>query len=270
MDDDEASGGRIRWWLWPNVLGLDAPVVAVVWLWAFARSGGAEWPGGAVFAALFGAVWCIYLADRLADARRAGPVQAPRHLAARRHGNFFAVLLAGVAAATATVTLRHLPASLLGPGAVLAGVAGLYFWVFVRSAGKSSRPGKEIAAGAIFAAGVTLPVWARTGIPGPPLAVAIGVFAGICALNCLAIEERETTRRPGRLRLLAWLCLACGGLPWIPPDGGAGSRELGLCLTAAAAAEAAAFFSANRMTPDRFRVLADAALLAPLWILPCG
>lgn len=46
-------------WLWPNLLSLDAPVVAVAWQWLFARVFGADLP--AVFHLILGlSVWCIW------------------------------------------------------------------------------------------------------------------------------------------------------------------------------------------------------------------
>lgn len=31
---------RAPWWLWPNLLSLDAPVVAVAWAWMFSKAWG--------------------------------------------------------------------------------------------------------------------------------------------------------------------------------------------------------------------------------------
>ena len=57
------TAATIPWWLWPNVLALDAPTVAVVWQrflgWAF------DSPVPAVASVVLGlTVWSIYLADR--------------------------------------------------------------------------------------------------------------------------------------------------------------------------------------------------------------
>ena len=74
------------WWLWPNLLSLDAPVVALVWQAAFARILAVElgWTQRGLLAVC---VWLAYCGDRLLDARRlpAGPVDSARHAFARDH-----------------------------------------------------------------------------------------------------------------------------------------------------------------------------------------
>ena len=78
---------RMRpWWLWPNVLSLDAPVVALVWQAAFARLLAVElgWTQRGLLAVC---VWLAYCGDRLLDARRLpeGSVDSARHAFARDH-----------------------------------------------------------------------------------------------------------------------------------------------------------------------------------------
>ena len=58
-----------RWWFLPSWLGLDAPVVVVVWTLAIGSTYdlAAPWQSYAILAAT---VWAIYLADRLIDVSR--------------------------------------------------------------------------------------------------------------------------------------------------------------------------------------------------------
>src|ERR1700753_2638698 len=56
-------------WLWPNLLSLDAPIVAVLWQALFVGSYRARFDPLAS-ALLFIAVWTIYVADRVIDAWR--------------------------------------------------------------------------------------------------------------------------------------------------------------------------------------------------------
>ena len=58
----------VPWWLWPNLLGLDAPAVAVVWQRFLADASGVAVPVAAS-AVLALVVWGIYLTDRRLDAR---------------------------------------------------------------------------------------------------------------------------------------------------------------------------------------------------------
>src|ERR1700704_1719121 len=79
MSDD--SGSK-RFWLWPNLLSLDAPVVAVLWQILFARC--FQVPVDALAALLLLlTVWLIYAADRILDARR-DECHSPRHEFYRR------------------------------------------------------------------------------------------------------------------------------------------------------------------------------------------
>ncbi len=56
-----------RLWLWPNLLSLDAPIVAVLWQILFARC--FQVPVDALAALLLLlTVWLIYAADRTLDA----------------------------------------------------------------------------------------------------------------------------------------------------------------------------------------------------------
>src|ERR1035437_3449758 len=69
-------------WLWPNLLSLDAPVVAVLWQILFARC--FQVPPDALAAILLLlTVWLIYAADRTLDAWK-GECHSPRHEFYRR------------------------------------------------------------------------------------------------------------------------------------------------------------------------------------------
>ena len=62
------------WWLWWNVLSLDAPMVAVAWALVFAKSASVVLPGAEV-AALGLVVWLIYTVDRLLDGHAAASAE---------------------------------------------------------------------------------------------------------------------------------------------------------------------------------------------------
>ena len=66
-------------WLWFNLLGLDAPVVALVWQDFLARCYPTilRPPGRAVLGLT---VWAIYLADRLLDTRHPAVWESVRHV----------------------------------------------------------------------------------------------------------------------------------------------------------------------------------------------
>ena len=72
-----------RVWLWPNLLSLDAPIVALLWQILFARCFHAR-VGFLPSLLLVLAVWLIYAADRTLDAW-SGSAAQPRHEFYRRH-----------------------------------------------------------------------------------------------------------------------------------------------------------------------------------------
>ena len=119
---------RMRpWWLWPNVLSLDAPVVALVWQAAFARMLAVEL-GWTQRGLLVVCVWLAYCGDRLLDARRlaAGPVDSARHAFARDHARPLAAAWC-VGLALAVVVALQVSAREMLAGAGLLAAVGVYF-----------------------------------------------------------------------------------------------------------------------------------------------
>ena len=80
------------WWVWLNVLGLDAVLAALCWMPVFARATGAHLDR-AEYIVLGCAVWCIYAADRFMDGRMTGGLRGERHHFAVRR---WPLLLAGI------------------------------------------------------------------------------------------------------------------------------------------------------------------------------
>jgi hypothetical protein len=67
--DATAAESPWRFWLWPNFLSLDAPVVAVLWQVLLTRDLAVHVkPGEPLVLAL--CVWLVYVADRVLDALR--------------------------------------------------------------------------------------------------------------------------------------------------------------------------------------------------------
>ena len=93
---------RLPWWLWPNLLSLDAPLVAVAWMWMFTRFWYVSYVDPAVYWVLAGVVWSIYVMDRLRDVKKGDSEVRERHHFHWKHrkllrGLVFLVLLACVA-----------------------------------------------------------------------------------------------------------------------------------------------------------------------------
>ncbi len=247
------------WWLVPNLLALDAPLVAVVWQRFLASRFGGVVPVAASLA-LAAVVWCVYLADRRLDARR-GEFDADRHRTAARFARPFAVA-AVLAAAFAAAAAATLPTAYVTHGlAVGLGVAG-YLAVVHGAGGRRTVGGtKELLVGVGFAAGVAVPL--STGaVPWPEWLPSASAFGGLCWLNCRLIDRWESAR-PRRI----WAEVALGGALTVA----ATRLPAGVGLAVASSVGGLlAVHLACRGWPRAARVLADAVLLSPLafWGVP--
>jgi hypothetical protein len=253
----EPQPAGLPWWLVPNVLALDAPLVAVVWQRFLAARAGVVVPWAAT-AALGAVVWAVYLADRWLDARR-GAIDADRHRAAARRPVAFAVA-AAAAGCLATAAAALLPTSYLWAGAaVSAGVVAYLALAHAVAGGLRSLPGaKEFLVAVGFAAGVAIPLGVSDQPPASWLPGA-AAFAGVCWLNCRLIDRWESAGPGGgSLRwgdgLLGGLLLA--GSPGLP-------AAVGLAVAGSTAGLLGVHLACRRH-PRAARALADAVLLVPL------
>lgn len=261
-----APGGAARdpgpappapWWLWPNLLALDAPAVAVVWQQALGAAFGVPVPPAAT-GTLFLAVWGIYLADRFLDA---APGRAPppgdRHAFARRHRGVIG-WAAGVALTAAGLTAACLPAAYLWCGGVVAAATAGYLLAV-----HAFRPGpgasKEFLVGLVFAAGVGVPLAAARPGAAPDWLPAVGGFAAVCWLNCRLIDRWEEGGPPGTGPVLAAAIAAALA---------AASPAARAPLLAAVVLLGLLHALRARLSPRALRVLADATLLTPLALGP--
>jgi hypothetical protein len=248
-------------WLWPNLLSLDAPLVAVLWQVLFARCFRAS-PETLPAVLLVLAVWLIYVADRALDAW-SGLGRTPRHEFYRRHWRMVLPVWLAALAAGAWLAATQLSPALFHRGLALLAAVVLYFGA-VHLAPESIRRAwpKEAVVGLLFALGASLEAWTKIRTAADVITVLL--FSCLCWINCAAIEKWESS----------------GGIEW--PVGAAA-----LCVGAAAflllyehrpvlggaeMASALAFLlldrGRRRFSADALRVLADAALLSPVLFLP--
>ncbi len=193
-DESALRKSQVPCWLWLNVLGLDAPLVAIAWQFFFAEAFRLKIPTSN-YLVLGLVVWVIYSADRLLDARRLGDPQAAsaRH---RFYSDWFWLLmpltgLAALLAVFAVVTI--LPATLLHSGVVVFLFVIVYFVhrIWVEGPMLVVVP-KEIFSGMVFAIGTTLTGYAWSNdIPDALYSPEVLWFGGLCSLNCMAISVWE-------------------------------------------------------------------------------
>jgi hypothetical protein len=256
-------------WLWPNLLSLDAPLVAVLWQILFVRCFHVALDALPAIL-LVSSVWLIYAADRALDAWR-GECGSARHRFYRAHWRILLPVWTAVLGASAGLALTQLPAILLRRGCFLLAAVIAYFVLVHGRKGRArvlwSRVlwSKEASVGLLFALGASLAAWTnvRTAVD----AASIALFFALCWINCAAIQKWESGN-------------------WTPDiDWPVGSAALGVAFVAgvllwmhrpvlggAEMASAFAFValdrSGRRLSPDALRVLADVALLSPVAFLP--
>lgn len=259
-----------------HLLSLDAPTVAVVWAWSFARA--TEAAASAASLAVLGiGTWLLYIGDRLLDGR-AGADESElqdRHLFHARHRR--ALLTAGVAASGALlVAIAKMPAAARREDALLFGITAIYFlaahWRRLRS-----RFPRKVVVGIVFACACVVPAWSQSNATHAELRWLVPLFAALCWLNCQAIHMWEQPG-PGTQRFavsIPALSLAAVAAGFLVVTGNPGA----LRLAAAIAASAMLLFALDRdrrralkrdapaLSTLALRILADAVLLTPLLLL---
>jgi hypothetical protein len=260
----------LRYW---HLLSLDAPTVAALWCWAFGRAA-RLWLAPWLPVALALGTWLFYVADRLLDARLspASSLQE-RHRFHHCHRRWFLGGAAPVALALALLVAR-MPRSLIADYCVLGVLSLLYLGLVhlpARAQGKSLRyfP-KEFVVALLFAAASALPAWDEArrrsmGMPRHhPLLLLCPIFAALCWLNCVAIEDWERHRPGWRIQWLAVLTIAASSAALFEL-----MNRPARWLAVAAFLSAMIFLALDRsrLTATGRRIAADLALLTPL-ILP--
>lgn len=267
--------------LW-HLLSLDAPTVATLWTWFIARTCGLRLPWVSL-AAMALAVWILYAADRLLDARvlNTEPLAEqqelePRHHFHHRHRPAF---LAGIVACSMALTplLLHLADAALRLYLVEAGVLVAWFLVIHIASGSRRLP-KELAVGPFFAAAVFIPTVSRLPADRPALLAPAVLFSALCSLNCLYIYawEHEPAERRSRshpstrvalrnLGLLTFCAVLAGVLiaTLLP-----GVWQLPVACSLSTAALFTLHRLRSRLRPTTLRAAADLALLTPVLVLP--
>jgi hypothetical protein len=265
-------------WLWLNLLSLDAPLVAVLWLNLFATAARIDLPWS-VSLVLALVVWLIYIADRIFDTLRPDKRAdlPPRHRFYRAHRNAFLGLLLGLFVLTCW-ECRTLDPRTLRDGVLLSFIVAGYFVAvhWARSSRRLCLP-KEAVVGIVFGMGTFLPVWAHLHGMTVAMLVTVVLFMLLCWLNAVLIEhwewvrlrwKRSQTPHGSTITVGAHL-LAIGSAvaiaavvmmlsaPFRP------ERLVLLAAALSAMALAAIGFSRRLLSIHAIPVLADAALLTP-------
>lgn len=271
----------LEWW---HLLSLDAPTVAALWAWSFARAIDVSLPAASLLLLALG-TWIIYVSDRIldglhaSDGERTGRLRERHFFYARQRRSF---VIAGVPALLLLAWLIfHMIRAAREADTVLFTLAALYFClVHLRGPDIERWLPKELAVGLLFAAATAVPTWTRIAGHRSSLIPVAALFAALCWLNCAAIEKWESrewkdrashhshlSTRWAQLHLPA-ICLAIALTAILA---GAWSIHTGsslamILLDFACALSAGLFLVLDRSHLGAFhlRIAADVALLTPL------
>ncbi len=245
--------------LW-HLLSLDAPTVAILWTCFVARATHTamtpEFP-----AAMFLAVWILYVVDRLLDARRAVGLEVRHHFHDAHRTAFLAAIGVASAGLLALVVLARLPALTFALYLGLAAALALWF-AFVHRGPCRTLP-KEFVTGAFFSAAIFIPFASRQ-----TLVPAI-LFAALCSLNCLYIQTWENPEGGAAhastgiaRRFLPQISLALILFPLVHLG------PISLAISAAAALLVLLHRFRGDVEATTLRAAADLVLLTPVLVLP--
>jgi hypothetical protein len=249
-------------WLWPNLLSLDAPLVALAWQWLFHHSFHLALPFR-LQVTLGMAVWMIYVLDRCLDvwSNQDGAPRTPRHLFYHRHWRPMLALAVGLGSLMLWMAHSHLRPLMFAAGMGLGLLILGYLLLVHRFTRRHSLTGlKEPTVGILFATGVTLSLWIWLTPKPAGFYVTFVIFALLATCNCLLIdgwEQRASSPPAGWLRwmltLSPLLILTCPG-----------SRGcLDVCLALSGLGLALLAWWGSHLSENARRVLVDAVLLTP-------
>ncbi len=278
-----ASEQRKPWWLIPNLLSLDAPLVAVAWLYIFAKTWRADYHPWEAYVSLGLVVWMIYVMDRLLDASllttSSRKLQA-RHEFHHKHRKWFtiAAIIAGLTAMVLVVSyMSYVIYHYVFIGGVV--VAGFFGLSMLSSQEVDEIPHtKNILAGIGFSFGtatmahVYLPAHDVYEMLMSPMFIS---FAVLCALNISAIDFWQHARRSSDVEIKAsdelaltvpLILLGAASLVLALRDQEMAVRPFFYAILSGAALLQILNRSRARFSMDALRVLADVAILLPFLV----
>lgn len=269
-------------WLIPNLLSLDAPLVAVAWLYIFAKTWRVQYLPWIAYLALGLVVWIIYVVDRLLGATvNEGNFEKleARHLFHKKHQRVFRVLVGLAAFVTTALVISGMPVSIYSyaaVGGIL--VAGFFSLSLFSPAHSDDLPyGKNILAGLAFAYGTSIIAYVYTSFEFWELLLSeeLLCFAVLCILNIFAIDLWEHSSKASDLDTkasdeialtLPLLLLGAAALIFAWKDNEMTTRPFFYAILTGAASLYVLNRTRSRFEKEQLRVLADVALLIPFVI----
>lgn len=274
----EALPGKPRWWQWPTILSLDAPIVALLWQWLVARSANLTLQMPHVFV-LGASVWLAYVADRWIEGWRLTRACTQRHIFYQRWRwpvatVWLAVLVGDVATALVGFSAHELKTGFM----LLAAVLMYLISHQLIHRHRAWRAPKEICVAALLGGGVALFPLLQSAIAWRLLIAPLGFFVLLCFINCALISawEREVDETHGQTSIalqfrrgaafsaaLPWMLMTLAiGFSLLEANGPA--LPAALCAVASSLALGVINFFEPLWGRRLARVLADVALMTPI------
>jgi hypothetical protein len=284
--------GRPPIWLIPNLLSLDAPLVAVVWLYIFAKTWRIDYHPWPAYAALALAAWGIYAADRLFDGMLRGGAGdlSLRHRVHRRLRRVLAVAVPLAFCGAMWISLHYLPTAVFSYAAVGTAMVAAFFISSLFAAAGEIPYVKNLLAGLAFSYGTAVGAHVYTShgmalggggnvfsagafdLLGSPEMLTFGV---LCAMNITAVDlwerargiEDPEVRAADEISLIMPLALLAGFalLFAMRADPASPIRPFYYAILVAAASLLVVNRVKHQFSGDALRVIADLCLLAP-WV----
>lgn len=270
-------------WLLLNLLSLDAPLVAVSWLYVFSKTWRLGYLPWVAYASLGLAVWVIYAVDRLLDASMlaGAPDQLEaRHQFHRRFQKTFRVVIALALTTAIGLVVTGMPMAIykhLLLGGVL--VAGFFGLSMLSSQDRNEVPHmKNILAGLTFAFGTAMTAHiyrSAFGLDDMLYSPQFICFAILCMLNISAIDlwehaartsDREIKASDELALTLPLTLLIAAAFFFAFVDEEITARPFFYAILTGAALLHALNRARARFSMDGLRVLADVALLVPVLV----
>lgn len=188
-------------WLLPNLLSLDAPIVAIVWAWMFAQTWRVQWVNANVYYLLGGIVWIIYVLDRFLDNQTSNGARAKissRHAFHAQHWTSLKPVVFIILGFCLAMVIQ-LPLGIFWHAIPVLILVSIYFFLALLSGGQNSETSlfKNMIAGLTFSFGVALGIhFFRPSTHWLELIIntQMWVFAILCMCNITAIDVWEASR----------------------------------------------------------------------------
>lgn len=180
------------WWLWPNLLNLDSPILALIWQEQFARIAGVNLTISERIL-LFCCTWLIYCADRMLDVLKSNTkAETGRHKIHQKGQRVWIVISAILLITALFLAFNHLNNLAWMAGGIVFGLTTIHFaathWLPIL---RIRIWPKEWHVGIVFSMGCALQVWSLKPDAWLNLILPTLSFGALCAISCSHITVWE-------------------------------------------------------------------------------